>query len=153
VCGRAQIDASNTGRPAPNTGGGVRSRYRDQFRRGNGIWFMYTRTISHNRRPAPSAGDPRALPCAPDLSIFLTLVKSRINVRSRGKSNRLIRLYNTNSFVGFGFARTIFAIFPARAHSIAALHHRVRSALDDCARTSRLPWFCASDTTRSGENG
>ncbi|MFI5459261.1 MAG: hypothetical protein ACHRXM_27875, partial [Isosphaerales bacterium] len=57
--------------------------------------------------------------------LFFPLVKSRINARIRRNSNRLFILYNDHSFIEFGFVRLIFAVFPPRAHPIAAVRHRV----------------------------
>jgi len=95
-------------------------------RRGGGDPSGARGPTAGGRGVAPSAGDPQAMPYESDLSIFLTIVKSRISARIRRNSNEIIRLYNTNSLVGFGFIRLIFALFPQRAHPIAAVRDRAR---------------------------
>ena len=60
--------------------------------------------------------------------LFFPLVKSRINARIRRNSNRLFILYNDHIVIEVGFVRIIFAIFPPRAHQIAAVRDRVRIA-------------------------
>ena len=56
------------------------------------------------------------------------LVKSSINPRIRRNSNGIFILDNDHSMVVFGFVRITFAVFPPRAHPMAADRDRVRIA-------------------------